>query len=64
MILNMLRKLFDPNYATKRVDAIKEDSKKKLERVKRSADKYHAIAKREDTSVVIFVAAGGKRHGR
>lgn len=60
---NLFRKLFDPNYATKEVEAVREDSNRKLKKASNSADKLTRVAKRADVTVVIFTAAGGRHHG-
>lgn len=61
MVFNFIRKLFDPNYATKQVDAIMKDTNKKLKKASSSADKVTAAAQRGDVTMVLFLIAGGKK---
>lgn len=61
MVFNMLRKLFDPNYATKQVDAVREDTNKKLRKASKSADRLAEAARSGDVTMVLFTAAGGKK---
>lgn len=61
MVFRIIRKLFDPNYATKQVEAIRKDSNKKLKKASKSADRLTEAAKSGDTLRVMFIAAGGKK---
>jgi hypothetical protein len=61
MGFNLLKKLFDPNYATRRVEAVRKDSNQKLKRASNSADKLTEITKDKDVIMVIYTAVGGKR---
>jgi hypothetical protein len=62
-LMKSIRKLFDPNYATKKVDVINRESSRTLREVTKISEEYRDIAKKGDVSMIIFSVAGGKHNG-
>lgn len=61
MGFNIIKKLFDRNYATRQVEAIRKDTNKKLKHASDSADKVTKAAKEGDVTAALLYLAGGKR---
>jgi len=55
----MLRKLFDPDYATRKVEVIRKQAKKDLNKTTRRADSFSVAIRRGDVTMVMLITAGG-----
>lgn len=55
----MLRKLLDPDYATRKVEVIQKQAKKDLKKTSRRADNFSSAIKKGDVTMVMLITAGG-----